>query len=65
MAKTGFLVDDERGMGDAVGRLQRIAARDCRAWVSQNCDVDVVAAAYERTFRAVALPSAAYALAGV
>ena len=63
--KTGFLVHDERGMSDAVGRLQQIDARDCRAWVSEHCDVDVVAAAYERTFRAVALPGAAHALAGV
>src|SRR6202042_3102887 len=51
--KTGFLVDDEREMGVAVGRLQRIAARDCRAWVSQHCDVEVVAAAYEDLFRSV------------
>ena len=35
-------------MGEAVGRLQQIAARDCRAWVSQHCDVEVVAGAYER-----------------
>jgi len=63
--ETGFLVQDERGMSEAVGRLQQIAARDCRAWVSQHCDVDVVAAAYERTFRAVALPGAACAFAGV
>ena len=63
--ETGFLVDDEREMGEAVGRLHQIAARDCRAWVSQHCDVDVVAAEYERTYRAVALPSAACALAGV
>ena len=53
--KTGFLVDDERAMADAIGRLPRIAARDCRAWVSQHCDVEVVAAAYERTYRSVAL----------
>jgi hypothetical protein len=63
--KTGFLVDDERGMSEAVGRLPRIAARDCRAWVSEHCHVDVVAAAYERTYRAVARPGAALALAGV
>jgi glycosyltransferase involved in cell wall biosynthesis len=63
--KTGFLVDDERGMGEAVGRLPQIAARDCRAWVSQHCHVDVMTAAYERTYRAVARPGAARALAGV
>jgi glycosyltransferase involved in cell wall biosynthesis len=50
---TGFLVEDEAAMGAAVGRLPSIAARDCRAWVTEHCDVDVVAAAYERTYRSV------------
>jgi glycosyltransferase involved in cell wall biosynthesis len=53
--KTGFLVDDERAMTVAVGRLPQIAARDCRAWVREHCDVEVVAAAYERTYQSVAL----------
>ena len=61
--KTGFLVDDERAMAVAIGRLTQIAARDCRAWVSKNCDVEVVAAAYERIYRSVALPSVARAIA--
>jgi glycosyltransferase involved in cell wall biosynthesis len=52
--KTGFLVDDERAMSEAIGQLQRIDARDCRAWVSQHCDVDVVAAAYEHMYRSAA-----------
>jgi glycosyltransferase involved in cell wall biosynthesis len=51
---TGFLVEDEWAMGAAVGELPRIAARDCRAWVAEHCDVDVVAAAYESTYRSVA-----------
>ena len=63
--KTGFLVDDEREMGVAVGRLQRIAARDCRAWVSRHCDIDVVAAAYERIYRTVVPESVARVAAGV
>ena len=61
--KTGFLVDDERAMAAAVGRLPRIAARDCRGWVVEHCDVDVVAAAYERTYRSVAYRGFARALA--
>jgi len=48
---TGFLVDDEAAMAAAVGRLPEIAPRDCRAWVARHCDVDVVAAAYEGTYR--------------
>jgi glycosyltransferase involved in cell wall biosynthesis len=48
---TGFLVDDEAAMAAAVDCLPQIAGRDCRAWVAQHCDVDVVAAAYERTYR--------------
>jgi glycosyltransferase involved in cell wall biosynthesis len=53
--RTGFLVDSEREMADAIGRLQRIDGNDCRNWVAQHCDGDVVAAAYETTFRAVVL----------
>src|SRR5579862_7154292 len=53
---TGFLVEDERAMADAITRLPSIAARDCRAWVAAHCDVDVVAAAYERSYRSVANP---------
>jgi glycosyltransferase involved in cell wall biosynthesis len=53
---TGFLVDDEAAMAAAVGRLSEIAPRDCRAWVAERCDVDVVAAAYERTYRSVMQP---------
>jgi glycosyltransferase involved in cell wall biosynthesis len=52
--QTGFLVEDEQAMGAAVDQLSRIAARDCRAWVSEHCDVDVVAAAYESAYRSVA-----------
>jgi glycosyltransferase involved in cell wall biosynthesis len=55
--KTGFLVDDERAMADAVGQLSRIDPHDCRAWVRQHCDGDAVAAAYERVFRSVTLPT--------
>lgn len=51
--KTGFLVKDVGMMADAVGRLPRLRARDCRAWVSEHCDGDVVAGAYERTYHRV------------
>jgi glycosyltransferase involved in cell wall biosynthesis len=51
---TGFLVDDEQAMAEAIGRLSTIAPRECRRWVAAYCDVDVVAAAYERTYRSVA-----------
>jgi glycosyltransferase involved in cell wall biosynthesis len=51
--QTGFLVEDERAMAAAVSRLPTIAARDCRAWVVEHCDVDVVAAAYEWAYRSV------------
>jgi glycosyltransferase involved in cell wall biosynthesis len=57
--KTGFLVDDERAMANAIGHLPRIDPRDCRAWVSEHCDGEVVAAAYARVYRSVALPSPA------
>ncbi|HEY4811657.1 MAG TPA: glycosyltransferase family 4 protein [Solirubrobacteraceae bacterium] len=50
--RTGFLVRDEGAMAAAIGRLGSIAASDCRAWVSEHCDVDVVAAAYESAYLA-------------
>jgi glycosyltransferase involved in cell wall biosynthesis len=62
---TGFLVDDERAMAVAIGGLPRIDAHTCRAWVRRHCDVNVVAAAYERTYRSVAAPDTAMALARV
>ncbi len=61
--KTGFLVDGERAMADAVGQLPRIRARDCRDWVSAHCDAEVVAAAYERAYRLVAFHDMARAVA--
>ncbi len=61
--QTGFLVEDEQAMGAAVDRLPRIAPRDCRAWVAEHCDVDVVAAAYEQTYQSVAHPRVAEAVA--
>ena len=63
--KTGFLVDNELAMSAAVDRLPQIAARACRAWVTEHCDVDVVAAAYERTYRSLPRRGAVVSLAGV
>jgi glycosyltransferase involved in cell wall biosynthesis len=51
--ETGFLVEDERAMADAIGHLPRIRAQDCRTWVSRHCDGDVVAASYELAYRSV------------
>jgi glycosyltransferase involved in cell wall biosynthesis len=62
---TGFLVEDEQAMGAAIGRLPRILPRDCRAWVAEHCDIDVVAAAYEQTYRSVAHARVVEALARV
>lgn len=51
--KTGFLVEDEQAMAAAVAHLPGIDPRGCRKWVAEHCDVDAVAAAYERTYRSV------------
>ena len=51
--ETGFLVDDELAMAAAVGKLDTIAAADCRAWVAEHCDVHAVALAYEGVYRSV------------
>jgi glycosyltransferase involved in cell wall biosynthesis len=52
--KTGFIVENEAAMAAAVPHLVDIRPRDCRAWVVDHCDVDAVAAAYERAYRLVA-----------
>ncbi len=52
--ETGFLVDSEQAMADAVSQLPAIAARACRTWVAEHCDVEVVASAYAETYRTVA-----------
>jgi glycosyltransferase involved in cell wall biosynthesis len=63
--RTGFLVDNEHEMAEAVGYLPRIHSRDCRDWVGRHCDREVVAAAYERVYRSVALPRQVAELAHV
>jgi glycosyltransferase involved in cell wall biosynthesis len=52
--KTGFLVDDEQAMGEAVAELAQIAPSACREWVATHCDVNVVARAYEQVYRRAA-----------
>ena len=50
--ETGFLVEDEREMAAAVGRLGPIrAARLSSTGSPRTATSDVVAAAYERTYR--------------
>ena len=50
---TGYLVNDEREMADAICHLPRIDTRDCRTWAQQHYDGDVVAEAYESAYRSV------------
>jgi glycosyltransferase involved in cell wall biosynthesis len=63
--KTGFLVDGEQAMAAAVAQLPRIAPRACRTWVAENCDVEVVAAAYADAYRTVAQGARERAIASV
>jgi glycosyltransferase involved in cell wall biosynthesis len=49
---TGFLVEDESAMAGAVARLGEITPKDCRTWVAEHLDADVVARSYELTYRA-------------
>lgn len=50
--ETGFLVDDEEEMAVAIGALPSLSPSACRSWVLANCDVAVVARAYEDVYRA-------------
>ena len=49
--ETGFLVDDEEEMSEAIGRLGEIDPRRCRRHVNERFDVRVVASAYEQAYR--------------
>lgn len=48
--ETGFLVDDEEAMAEAVGRLDEIDPARCRASACERFDVDPVAEGYERAY---------------
>jgi glycosyltransferase involved in cell wall biosynthesis len=48
--ETGFLVDDERQMAAAIGRLGEIDRERCRASVAERFDVSTVVPAYERVY---------------
>jgi glycosyltransferase involved in cell wall biosynthesis len=50
--RTGFVVGDERQMAEAVGRLDTIDPRACRAWVEEHCSIPAVAERYEQAYRA-------------
>ena len=52
--ETGFVVDDEHAMAEAVGRLGEIDPARCRASMKERFDVTPVAAAYEAAYAAVA-----------
>jgi glycosyltransferase involved in cell wall biosynthesis len=51
--ETGFVVDDERAMADAIGRLGEIDPERCRESARERFDVAAVAEAYERAYEAV------------
>jgi glycosyltransferase involved in cell wall biosynthesis len=52
--ETGFVVDDEHAMAEAVGRLDEIDPARCRASMEERFDVAPVAAAYEAAYATVA-----------
>jgi glycosyltransferase involved in cell wall biosynthesis len=52
--ETGFVVEDEHAMADAVGRLDEIDPGRCRSSAEERFDVAPVAAAYERAYELVA-----------
>jgi glycosyltransferase involved in cell wall biosynthesis len=51
--ETGFVVDDEHAMADAIGRLDEIDPERCRESARERFDVTAVAEAYEKAYEAV------------
>jgi glycosyltransferase involved in cell wall biosynthesis len=52
--ETGFVVEDEHAMAEAVGRLDEIDPARCRSSAEERFDVAPVAEAYERAYGLVA-----------
>jgi glycosyltransferase involved in cell wall biosynthesis len=57
--ETGFVVDDEHAMADAIGRLDEIDPERCRESARERFDVAAVAEAYERAYEVVSSRSPA------
>jgi len=51
--ETGFVVEDEHAMAEAIGRLDEIDPERCRESARERFDVAAVAEAYERAYEAV------------
>jgi glycosyltransferase involved in cell wall biosynthesis len=51
--ETGFVVEDEHAMAEAIGRLDQIDPERCRESARERFDVAAVAEAYERAYRSV------------
>jgi glycosyltransferase involved in cell wall biosynthesis len=52
--ETGFLVDDEEGMAQAIGRLGEIDPARCREATEERFGVDAVVDGYEAVYRRAA-----------
>jgi glycosyltransferase involved in cell wall biosynthesis len=51
--ETGFVVEDEHAMAEAIGRLDQIDAERCRESARERFDVSAVAEAYEKAYEVV------------
>jgi glycosyltransferase involved in cell wall biosynthesis len=55
--RSGLLVSDEEGMIDAVEDVVDLSPDECRASAAERFSPTAVAAAYERVYRSIAMPS--------
>jgi glycosyltransferase involved in cell wall biosynthesis len=51
--ETGFIVEDEQAMADAIRRLDEIDPARCRSSAEERFDAAPVAEAYERAYESV------------
>lgn len=50
---TGFVVEDEVGMGEAVKKIHTIDRKQCRAWVEDNFSVERMVDQYEAYYKKI------------
>lgn len=52
-SKTGFVIDDEQMMIEAIGKIDQIKRQDCRVWTEENFTVEKMVDSYEKALHRI------------